>query len=138
MKESIKYWLFLVVASLSFMSCGDDICEEQHVDVVVSTDGTITVGNGGVAYHVANTKLKKGDILNVDFTKVGQSESNSTVVLYWDGEEVCVLNEFPTTFTYRMEQIGVHKLAIKQAAKHTDGSISIASSVATDITVIVK
>lgn len=138
MNKSIKYWLFLVVASLAFISCGNDICEKQYVDVVVSSDGTVTIGNGGVAYHVVNGKLKKGDTLNVVFSQVGQFEVNSAIVLYLDGEEVCVLNEFPITFTYRMEQTGVHKLTIKQAFKHADGSVSIVSSVATDIAIVVE
>ena len=75
--------------------------------------------------------------MKIDFSKTGSSDVNAVVVLYLDDEELCVLKEFPTIFSYRMEQTGIHKLTIKQAALHNDGTISVSTSVATNVAITV-
>lgn len=138
MKTKIKSLLVLLIASISFISCDSDVeYVEQNTDVVIGAEGTITIGSGGIDYKMKNCKLKKGESLKIDFSKTGSCDVNAVVVLYLDDEELCVLKEFPTTFSYRMEQTGIHKLTIKQATLHNDGTISVSTSVATNVAITV-
>lgn len=125
------------MASISFVSCGKDIVEEQNINVAIGANGKITLETGEIEYKIENRKLKKGESLNIDFSKTGADEENIALVLCWDDIEVGVIREFPSSFTYRMEKMGSHKLTIKQAVLHKDGSISISTSIVTDITVFV-
>jgi len=118
----MKIILYLLTLCLIAVSCSEEI--RQEATIVVNGDN-ILIGSEGIYYKVENKTLSVGDTLKIDFGKTETAKDSALAVLYYDGEEVGMIKEFPFTFEMEMDQEGAHQLDIMIGTVSQSGSVSV-------------
>ena len=126
---------FLLTLCLMTISCSDEI--KQEATIVVDGDN-ILIGSEGIYYKIENKTLSVGDTLKIDFGKTETAKDNAVAVLYYNGEEVGTIKEFPFTFEMEMNQDGVHQLDIMIGTVSQSGSVSVDKNKKSTVTIYVE